>query len=64
MPTNTDSGRELGDDVDPFMLHIFAALAEKERSLISIRTKAALAQAKARSALTTPWSAPRPALLA
>jgi DNA invertase Pin-like site-specific DNA recombinase len=39
---------ELGDDVDPFMLHIFAALAEKERSLISVRTKAALAQAKAR----------------
>ena len=39
---------ELGSDVDPFMLHIFAALAEKERRLISQRTKAALAQAKAR----------------
>jgi DNA invertase Pin-like site-specific DNA recombinase len=39
---------ELGDNVDPFMLHIFAALAEKERSLISVRTKAAPAQAKAR----------------
>ena len=26
---------ELGADVDPFVLHLFAALAEKERSLIS-----------------------------
>jgi DNA invertase Pin-like site-specific DNA recombinase len=41
---------ELGPDVDPFMLHIYAALAEKERRLISARTKAALAQAKARGA--------------
>jgi DNA invertase Pin-like site-specific DNA recombinase len=39
---------ELGNDVDPFMLHIYAALAEKERRLISARTKAALAAAKAR----------------
>jgi DNA invertase Pin-like site-specific DNA recombinase len=39
---------ELGRDVDPFMLHIYAALAEKERALISERTKAALAAAKAR----------------
>jgi DNA invertase Pin-like site-specific DNA recombinase len=39
---------ELGVDADPFMLHIYAALAEKERRLISARTKAALAQAKAR----------------
>jgi|SRR5215510_1132822 len=39
---------ELGRDVDPFMLHIYAALAEKERRNISARTKAALAQAKAR----------------
>ena len=39
---------ELGSDVDPFMLHLYAALAEKERSLISERTKAALAAAKAR----------------
>ena len=39
---------ELGADVDPFMLHIYAALAERERSLISERTKAALAAAKAR----------------
>jgi DNA invertase Pin-like site-specific DNA recombinase len=39
---------ELGPDVDPFILHLFAALAEKERALISMRTKAALAAAKAR----------------
>ena len=39
---------ELGADADPFMLHIYAALAEKERRLISARTKAALAEAKAR----------------
>jgi len=39
---------ELGADVDPFILHLFAALAEKERSLISVRTKAALKAAKAR----------------
>jgi DNA invertase Pin-like site-specific DNA recombinase len=36
---------ELGRDADPFMLHLFAALAEKERRLISERTRAAL-QAK------------------
>src|SRR4030088_1704783 len=34
---------ELGRDADPFMLHLYAALAEKERSLIAERTKAALA---------------------
>jgi DNA invertase Pin-like site-specific DNA recombinase len=39
---------ELGVDADPFMLHLFAALAEKERALISRRTKDALAAAKAR----------------
>jgi DNA invertase Pin-like site-specific DNA recombinase len=39
---------ELGTDADPFMLHLYAALAEKERKLISERTKAALAAAKAR----------------
>ena len=39
---------ELGADADPFMLHLFAALAEKERKVISERTKAALARAKAR----------------
>jgi DNA invertase Pin-like site-specific DNA recombinase len=39
---------ELGADVDPFVLHLFAALAEKERSLISTRTRQALSAAKAR----------------
>lgn len=39
---------ELGADADPFMLHLFAALAEKERAMISARTKAALAAAKER----------------
>lgn len=39
---------ELGADTDPFLLHIYAALAEKERALISRRTKDALAAAKAR----------------
>jgi DNA invertase Pin-like site-specific DNA recombinase len=39
---------ELGADVDPFMLHIYAALAEKERTLISERTRVALHQAKQR----------------
>jgi DNA invertase Pin-like site-specific DNA recombinase len=34
---------ELGADADPFMLHLYAALAEKERALISQRTEAALA---------------------
>jgi DNA invertase Pin-like site-specific DNA recombinase len=39
---------ELGADTDPFMLHIYAALAEKERRLISERTKAGLAAARKR----------------
>lgn len=39
---------ELGADADPFMLHLFAALAEKERAMISARTKAALKAAKER----------------
>lgn len=39
---------ELGKDADPFMLHIYAALAEKERRLIADRTRVALAAAKAR----------------
>ncbi len=41
---------ELGKDVDPFMLHIYAALAEKERHLIAERTKAALQAKKAAGA--------------
>jgi DNA invertase Pin-like site-specific DNA recombinase len=38
---------ELGADADPFMLHLYAALAEKERRMISQRTKNALAAKKA-----------------
>ncbi|ABY30846.1 recombinase family protein [Methylorubrum extorquens] len=39
---------ELGENADPFMLHIYAALAEQERRLIAARTKAAMAGLKAR----------------
>jgi DNA invertase Pin-like site-specific DNA recombinase len=39
---------DLGRQSDPFVLHLYAALAEKERALISSRTKAGLAAAKAR----------------
>ena len=42
---------ELGADADPFVLHLYAALAEKERAMISARTKAALAAAKARGTI-------------
>jgi DNA invertase Pin-like site-specific DNA recombinase len=41
---------ELGRDADPFMLHLYAALAEKERRLISERTKAAPAVRKSMGA--------------
>lgn len=41
---------ELGADADPFMLHLYAALAEKERRLISERTRSALATRKAQGA--------------
>jgi DNA invertase Pin-like site-specific DNA recombinase len=41
---------ELGRDADPFMLHLYAALAEKERRLIADRTRAALAIRKASGA--------------
>jgi DNA invertase Pin-like site-specific DNA recombinase len=35
-------------NADPFMLHVYAAVAEQERTKISERTKAALAAAKTR----------------
>ena len=37
-----------GKNVDPFMLHIYAALAEQERKMISERTSAGLQAAKER----------------
>jgi DNA invertase Pin-like site-specific DNA recombinase len=39
---------DLGRDTDPFMLHIYAAFAEKERRMISERTKLGLQAARAR----------------
>jgi DNA invertase Pin-like site-specific DNA recombinase len=48
---------ELGADVDPFGLHLFAALAQKERALISKRTKEGLAAAKARGKKLGGWTA-------
>ncbi|WP_077381858.1 recombinase family protein [Mesorhizobium prunaredense] len=45
---------ELGADADPFMLHLYAALAEKERRLISERTKAALASRRTSIKLGNP----------
>lgn len=42
---------ELGRDADPFMLHLYAALAEKERRLIAERAhEGALAQKRAAGA--------------
>jgi DNA invertase Pin-like site-specific DNA recombinase len=42
---------ELGADADPFTLHVYAALAEKERQLIAERTRSALASKKAQGAV-------------
>lgn len=39
---------DLGPNADPFMLHLYAALAEKERAMIAARTRDALASAKER----------------
>src|SRR4051812_21652960 len=39
---------EFLDDVDPFILHLYAALGEKEAKRISENTTRALASAKAR----------------
>jgi DNA invertase Pin-like site-specific DNA recombinase len=38
----------IGINADPFMLHIYASLAEQERRMISERTKVAMAAAKKR----------------
>jgi DNA invertase Pin-like site-specific DNA recombinase len=47
---------ELGADVDPFVLHLFAALAQKERALISQRTKQGLQAAKKRGVKLGGWT--------
>lgn len=39
---------DLGPNVDPFMLHIYAAFAERERTIISERTKAGIDAARRR----------------
>jgi DNA invertase Pin-like site-specific DNA recombinase len=49
---------ELGSDADPFMLHLYAAPAEKERQLISQRTREALKAAKARGTVLGNWGPP------
>ncbi len=41
---------ELGADADPFMLRVYAALAQKERAMIADRTRVALAAKKAQGA--------------
>jgi DNA invertase Pin-like site-specific DNA recombinase len=41
----------------PFLLHLYAALAEQERRLISERTKAGLAAAKRRGKTLGGWTA-------
>jgi DNA invertase Pin-like site-specific DNA recombinase len=48
---------ELGKDVDPFVLHLLAALAQKERALISLRTKEGLKAAKRRGVMLGGWNA-------
>jgi DNA invertase Pin-like site-specific DNA recombinase len=42
---------ELGLDVEPLTLHVYAIMAQKERKVISERTKAALQASKARGKL-------------
>lgn len=45
----------LGKNCDPFMLHLYAAIAEQERRVISERTKSALAASKARGTVLGGW---------
>jgi len=52
---------ELGPDVEPFLLHLYAALAEKEGALISQRTRAALAAARLEASRWATLGCPRPA---
>ena len=55
---------ELGADADPFMLHLYAALAEKARRMISERTRTALSSRKLQGTkLGNPTSAGQAAAL-
>jgi len=45
----------LGVNADPFMLHMYAAIAEQERRVISERTKAALEAARSRGTALGGW---------
>ena len=47
-PSRTSGFRRLSRAIDPVPMYLFAALAEKERALISTRTRQALTAAKAR----------------
>ena len=51
---------ELGADADPFMLHIYAALAEKERALISRADHGPRSPARRRRASSWAAGGPRP----
>lgn len=46
---------ELGADTDPFLLHLYAALAETEHHLISLRTREALRAARERGVMLDGW---------
>ena len=48
-------------DVEPFVLHLYGALAEKERALIAQRTRAALAAVKAKGVTLGNPASPTPA---
>ena len=54
---------ELGLQADPFVLHLYAALAEKERALISDRTKVGLQAAKRRGQKLGAHAKPRAVVL-
>ena len=46
---------DLGLEAKPFLLHIYAAVAQEERKVISVRTKDALQSAKARGKVLGGW---------
>ncbi|MCO5105047.1 MAG: recombinase family protein [Burkholderiaceae bacterium] len=55
---------ELGVDTDPFVLHLYAALSEKERKMIGQRTREALAEKKRQGfKLGNPTNLPEAGLL-